>query len=135
MKKRYTSCSLCALRFKRWSRKKYAAFISRQRAVTMGTLRCNIIERLQHKNSRVLNNSVLLLPEEKESDPVPSPWEGNEGITLLLQMKSVLTARVDAIPASIFPFRFTRKYKRKVSVKSRSFPLFPFLPDKLTINS
>lgn len=126
MKKRYTSCSLCALRFKRWSRKKYAAFISRQRAVTMGTLRCNIIERLQHKNSLVLNNSVLLLPEEKELDPAPSPWEGNEGITLLLQMKSVLTARVDAIPASVSRFDLQENTSGKFRLKAGAFRFFRF---------
>lgn len=50
IKRRYTSCGLQALRFRRWSRKRYAAFASRQRACTMGTLRCHIVERLQRKN-------------------------------------------------------------------------------------
>lgn len=58
IRKRYTSCGLLALRFRRWSRKGYAAFVSRQRACTMGTLRCHIVERLQQKNGM----SVACMP-------------------------------------------------------------------------
>ncbi|MCC8170963.1 MAG: hypothetical protein LIP00_04075 [Parabacteroides sp.] len=65
MKKRYTSYGLQALRFRRWSRKRYAAFISRQRACTMGTLRCHIVERLQRKNGMpVVCASVCGYPYE-----------------------------------------------------------------------
>lgn len=39
-----------ALRFKRWSRKGYAAFVSIQRAVTIGQLSSNVSERFQVKN-------------------------------------------------------------------------------------
>lgn len=39
-----------ALRFRRWSRKGYAAFISLQRAVTIGQLSTSVSERFQAKN-------------------------------------------------------------------------------------
>lgn len=47
-----------SLRFRRWSRKGYAAFISLQRAVTIGQLSTNVSERFQIKNQS-LHTSVL----------------------------------------------------------------------------
>lgn len=41
------------LRFRRWSRKRYAAFVSVQRAVTIGHLAASVSERLQVKNTSV----------------------------------------------------------------------------------
>ncbi|MDD2951616.1 MAG: hypothetical protein PHC95_00385 [Parabacteroides sp.] len=49
MRKSYTYRSQ-ALRFRRWSRKAYAAFISVQRAVTIGQLSFSIADRFQKKN-------------------------------------------------------------------------------------
>ena len=68
MKKQQTFHST-ALRFRRWSRKKYAAFISIQRAVTIGQLSSNVSERFQTKNGSI-HSSVLFadqtVKEEKE---------------------------------------------------------------------
>lgn len=64
-----------ALRFKRWSRRGYAAFISLKQTVTIGHLSANVAERFQAKNSSI-HSSVLSNglqagePEmEEEGDP------------------------------------------------------------------
>lgn len=57
MEKQHISRPL-TLRFKRWSRKGYAAFISIQRAVTIGHLSAHVSERFQTKNESV-HTSVL----------------------------------------------------------------------------
>ena len=49
MRKSYTYRSQ-ALRFRRWSRKAYAAFISVQRAVTIGQLSFSVADRFEKKN-------------------------------------------------------------------------------------
>ena len=58
-----------SFRFRRWSRKGYAAFFSIKRAVTIGQLSSNVAERFQIKNGTV-HSSVLFTdqinPEEKE---------------------------------------------------------------------
>ena len=64
MIKQYTYKSV-ALRFRRWSRKRYAAFISIQRAVTIGNLSANVSERFQTKNGST--HGFVLLAEREES--------------------------------------------------------------------
>lgn len=58
-----------SFRFRRWSRKGYAAFFSLSRAVTIGQLSSNVSERFQIKNGTV-HSSVLFTdqsnPEDKE---------------------------------------------------------------------
>lgn len=58
-----------SFRFRRWSRKGYAAFFSLTRAVTIGQLSSNVAERFQVKNGTA-HSSVLLTdqshPEDKE---------------------------------------------------------------------
>ena len=56
------------VRFRRWSRKGYAAFVSRQRIVTIGMLAASLVERFQKKNLSLHNRpsadssrSVLLM--------------------------------------------------------------------------
>ncbi|WP_455639541.1 hypothetical protein [Parabacteroides sp.] len=49
-------------RFKRWSRKGYAAFFSLGRAVTIGQLSSNVAERFQVKNGS--NHSSVLVGEQ-----------------------------------------------------------------------
>lgn len=57
MKKQHTHIPV-ALRFRRWSRKAYAAFISIQRIVNIGNLTANVSERFQTKNGAI-HTSVL----------------------------------------------------------------------------
>ena len=87
MRKQYTYKPV-ALRFRRWSRKRYAAFISIQHAVTIGQLSANVSERFQAKNGSV-HTSVLTFDkvndgetEEKENTSHP---DCSKDITLLLQ--------------------------------------------------
>lgn len=71
MKLQQTYLKQQSFRFKRWSRKGYAAFFSLHRAVTIGQLSSNVAERFQVKNSS--NHSSVLIagqrqPEEAEKE-------------------------------------------------------------------
>ena len=72
MRKQYTYKPV-ALRFRRWSRKRYAAFISIQRAVTIGQLSANVSERFQAKNGSI-HTSVLTFDKTGEGE---AEEEGN----------------------------------------------------------
>lgn len=63
MEKQYTY-KPAVLRFRRWSRKKYAAFISLKRTVTIGCLSANVSERFQAKN--VSGHTSVLSSENVE---------------------------------------------------------------------
>lgn len=123
MKKQQTFHSI-ALRFKRWSRKKYAAFISIQRAVTIGQLSSNVSERFQTKNGSI-HSSVLFadqtVKEEKEDASELSleqtfaevlPWL-NQVLFLLFSVQTV--KQTSSADSSIY---INNLYflKRKVSV-------------------
>ena len=71
MKLQQTYLKQKTFRFKRWSRKGYAAFFSLGRAVTIGQLSSNVAERFQIKNGS--NHSSVLLtgqigPEEAKKE-------------------------------------------------------------------
>lgn len=122
MKKQQTFHST-ALRFKRWSRKKYAAFISIQRAVTIGQLSSNVSERFQTKNGSI-HSSVLFadqtVKEEKEdaSELFPErtfavlPWL-SQVLFLLFSVQTVKQTSSADSSAYINNLYFL---KRKVSV-------------------
>lgn len=105
MRKQYIIRSI-AFRFKRWSRKGYAAFISVQRAVTIGQLSANVSERFQVKNGSI-HAAVLSFgsidedgtEEEEEDEP------GNEGlwdIRLLGFLQTVSPVQVVNRPAASY---------------------------------
>lgn len=98
MKKQYTICALPALRFRRWSRRRYAVLLSRQRACTMGTLRNHIVERLQHKNDIRTIDMLVVMPLGKEDSPL---WyeEENGCEELLSRMASVRFVQRTAVAA------------------------------------
>ncbi|WP_293717204.1 hypothetical protein [uncultured Parabacteroides sp.] len=122
MKKQQTFHST-ALRFRRWSRKKYAAFISIQRAVTIGQLSSNVSERFQTKNGSI-HSSVLFadqtVKEEKEdaSELFPErtfavlPWL-SQVLFLLFSVQTVKQTSSADSSAYINNLYFL---KRKVSV-------------------
>lgn len=66
MRKQHTY-SPVALRFRRWSRKGYAAFVSVQHTVTIGQLSAHVAERLQTK-SRSIHTSAPALGETGEGE-------------------------------------------------------------------
>lgn len=85
------------LRFKRWSRKGYAAFISIQRSVTIGQLKSSLTERFQKKNislhnviSSIWNNNHEI--DEKEDDSLGYFGEGLLSNTLSLAMLTTIIA-------------------------------------------
>lgn len=77
-----------ALRFRRWSRKGYAAFVSIQRAVTIGQLAAHVSERFQIKNG-TLHTSVLAFNKAgekvvEEEENTYSPDSPGRLLSLLL---------------------------------------------------
>lgn len=65
MRKQYTYKSI-SFRFRRWSRKGYAAFFSLHRAVTIGQLSSNVAERFQVKNGS--NHSTVLIAGQSHQE-------------------------------------------------------------------
>lgn len=85
-----------ALRFRRWSRKAFASFVSVGREVTIGSLGASVVERLFAKTT-LLTGGVIETPahsNEGEEDGVLKGLEGDpfgaKGFsrTLLLQFSS-----------------------------------------------
>lgn len=64
MRKQYTQ-KPATLRFRKWSRKGYAAFISIQHTVTIGQLAAHVSERFQVKNG---SNHTSVLTSDKVGD-------------------------------------------------------------------
>lgn len=99
-----------ALRFKRWSRRGYAAFISLKQTVTMGHLSANVSERFQTKNSSihssVLSNGIKTQEMENEEDGYP---EESRMLSLMQirELAGIAAIQQDncrvTIPASILP--------------------------------
>lgn len=94
MKLQQTYLKQKTFRFKRWSRKGYAAFFSLGRAVTIGQLSSNVAERFQVKNGS--NHSSVLLtgqigPEEaKKETELLQEQSCSEAISWLSQMLLLL---------------------------------------------
>lgn len=104
MRKQYTYKPV-ALRFRRWSRKRYAAFISIQHAVTIGQLSTNVSERFQAKNGSV-HTSVLTFDkvndgetEEKENTSHP---DCSKDITLSLLLQALCPVQIANRPAASY---------------------------------
>ena len=76
MRKSYTYRSQ-ALRFRRWSRKAYAAFISVQRAVTIGQLSFSVADRFEKKNQSLHTGIGTFTDgffEEDDEEPRGIAW-------------------------------------------------------------
>ena len=104
MRKQYTYKSV-ALRFRKWSRKGYAAFISIQRAVTIGQLSANVSERIQAKNGSI-HTSVLTLDktgegEIKEEGKTCRP-DSSGSILSLLPLLTVCPVQTVSRPAASY---------------------------------
>lgn len=83
------------LRFKRWSRRGYAAFISLKQTVTIGHLSANVAERFQTKNnsihSSVLSDGIQAMEMEKEEARGPEEFRMLSGMQLR-ELTGILTA-------------------------------------------
>jgi hypothetical protein len=98
MKKQHTSFG-SSLRFRRWSRKAYAAFVSIQHNVTIGALNVHLVERLQKKNQIEENESLNCLRTEacvSEKDEEVETLFLNHTLLLLAattQVQSIVAAQ------------------------------------------
>lgn len=82
-----------ALRFKRWSRKGYAAFISIQRAVTIGQLKSSLTERFQKKNISHHNIIGSIMGNNQEYDEMASDGMGYSEEELSMDAISLVALR------------------------------------------
>lgn len=102
MKKQYAHKPV-AIRFRRWSRKGYAAFISVQRAVTIGQLAAHVSERFQVKNGSN-HTSVLSFDkrgeEEAMEDSVNRDEVAGNTLSLLFEQAVCLVLTVSRPAAS-----------------------------------
>lgn len=120
MRKQYTYKSV-ALRFRKWSRKGYAAFISIQRAVTIGQLSANVSERIQAKNGSI-HTSVLTLDKtgegEIEEEGKTCRPDSSGSILSLLPLLTVCPVQTVSRPAASYAHivKITFPKSRKVSV-------------------
>ena len=120
--------SRTTLRFRRWSRKTYAAFVSIHRQVTMGCLAAAVAERFQMKqlslhgwtgeqtNGRCLSDEKGLYPELLEPVGCLKGATGEWALyyTLLLSQQSVVGAIYKVIRNIIGK---AYRYLREVSVR------------------
>ena len=104
MRKQYTYKPV-ALRFRRWSRKRYAAFISIQHAVTIGQLSANVSERFQAKTVPYIRPCSLSTKvddgetEEKENTSHP---DCSKDITLSLLLQALCPVQIANRPAASY---------------------------------
>lgn len=125
-----------AIRFKRWSRKGYAAFISVQRAVTIGQLRANVSERFQIKNGAVHTSvlSQLQTVDEKENNTdecsLKDLWDTINEFRLLIALLFV-QANIRQIESAPCLYLHTIKIFRKsgkFSLRAGTSRFFTFIP-------
>ena len=83
MRKQYTSSDR-SLRFRRWSRKGYAAFLSRLHCVTIGTLAAPVSERLYAKQVSLSPVAVAAMAAYAEDLPDDLPEEEADSVKLTL---------------------------------------------------
>ncbi len=132
MRKQHTYKSV-TLRFRRWSRKGYAAFVSIQYAVTIGQLSVHVSERFQEKNSS--NHATVLISDKNGKENC----EGEEDHYRDEHSESLLTlflrSIVYPVPATLSPVasyiyiynRITFPKSRKVQLRAEGLPRFSFI--------
>lgn len=99
MRKQYTHRPT-ALRFRRWSRRAYAAFVSVQHTVTIGRLSANVANRFQTKN-RSLHSSASL-KEYPEGGTAPTAdllpdGTGQPGLTATATLQRLETVAAPSL--------------------------------------
>ena len=131
MRGKQLTISQTTLRFRRWSRKTYAAFVSIHRQVTMGCLAAAVAERFQMKqlslhgwtgeqtNGRCLSDEKGLYPELLEPVGCLKGATGELALYYTLLLSQQLVAG-----ASLYIYKVIRniigkayRYLRKVSVR------------------
>ncbi|KKB55804.1 hypothetical protein [Parabacteroides gordonii] len=120
-----------SFRFRRWSRKGYAAFFSLSRAVTIGQLSSNVSERFQIKNGTV-HSSVLFTdqsnPEDKERNAEllqgESYAETLSRLSLVLLLLFTIQTTKQTVAAASSAYTYIYILKREVSVYTGTFRFF-----------
>lgn len=120
-----------SFRFRRWSRKGYAAFFSLSRSVTIGQLSSNVSERFQIKNGTV-HSSVLFTdqsnPEDKERNAEflqgESFAETLSRLSLVLLWLFTIQTTKQTVAAASSAYTYIYILKRKVSVYTETFRFF-----------
>ncbi|WP_278624474.1 hypothetical protein [Parabacteroides gordonii] len=120
-----------SFRFRRWSRKGYAAFFSLSRAVTIGQLSSNVSERFQIKNGTV-HSSVLFTdqsnPEDKERNTEllqgESYAETLPRLSLVLLLLFTIQTTKQTVAAVSSAYTYIYILKREVSVYTGTFRFF-----------
>lgn len=119
--KQYTDKPV-ALRFRRWSRKGYAAFISIQRAVTIGKLTANVSERFEVKNGSI-HTSVLSATRTEATETAEEEirctdkWSGTTAT--LWQLPALLLVQTIQQPAAA-AYAYTFIYNTSQKAESLS---------------
>ncbi|WP_297906654.1 hypothetical protein [uncultured Parabacteroides sp.] len=104
MRKSYTYRSQ-ALRFRRWSRKAYAAFISVQRAVTIGQLSFSVADRFEKKNQSLhtaigtFMDGFFKVDKEEKENTGEDKWSLATSYGLFVALFPVLASNEIAHPA------------------------------------
>ncbi len=101
-----------ALRFRRWSRKGYAAFVSVRRAVTIGQLSANVSDRSLVKGSTI-HTSVATLGsmhnEEDDEGAARSSDSSGGSFPVLLLLETILPQQTAGQPAEAVRAHTTEK--------------------------
>lgn len=126
-----------SFRFRRWSRKGYAAFFSLSRAVTIGQLSSNVSERFQTKNGAV-HSSVLFTdqsnPEDKERSMEvlqgESYAEALSRLSLVLLWLFTIQTTKQTVAAASSAYTYILYPKAGSFSSYWDFPLFYFLKIK-----
>ncbi len=103
MRRRQYTYQPIVLRFKRWSRKGYAAFVSVQRAVTIGHLSAGVAERSLTKSNTLQASVLTPFKDDKERDDslaIPSDSSGGSPWSLLLLETILCPAQTATRPAA-----------------------------------
>lgn len=105
-----------ALRFRRWSRKGYAAFVSVQRNVTIGQLSANVSERLQSKNCSVHTSAASLHVSDgtkkeraEEEEDMLRNGSGPESVLAFLFLQTACLVRTANKPAAASCYAYNKK--------------------------
>ena len=114
------------LRFRRWSRKGYAAFSSLRRTVTIGNLGCRVLQSLQRKNGLMPGFLTILFPDENGAFS-----EDADGPDLFSVWEALCLARPACSDAGAVPcvnLSAAVWQKAESTGRIRCFPLFFIIP-------
>ncbi|MCC8142784.1 MAG: hypothetical protein LUD02_09040 [Tannerellaceae bacterium] len=111
MRKQYLS-GMVTFRFRRWSRKGYAAFISIHRSVSIGQLACHLAERFYAKSTATQTGLTLRYPAgeaDEEEKASLLPVVNSVSSLLLLILSTLLLPQVAEVASPAGQHIFVNK--------------------------